>query len=150
MASVVMTDDPEHLSPLWNPLRLAREAGRQASYDGTFGHFVCVDEFGQPSAQERTAGLPMHGEAHTLRFMVQREPKNAVTLFRDTSHRAGGFFAHLHDGERRECDLRGQHGGESAGVRPACCLGRARDSRRTISCPGQGENFSIGLAVSES
>jgi len=30
------------------------------------GHFVCVDGFGGTSEEERAAGLPGHGEAHTL------------------------------------------------------------------------------------
>lgn len=81
LASVVLADDPEKLSPLWNPLRMARDAGRQPRFDGTFGHFVCVDGFGQTSAEERAAGLPGHGEAHLTQFDVTREASpNAVTL----------------------------------------------------------------------
>jgi len=32
------------------------------------GHFICVDGFGPVSAEERKAGLPMHGEAQVLRW----------------------------------------------------------------------------------
>src|SRR6476659_729031 len=46
MVSVVMTDDPERLNPLWDPSRIALEQGRQANFTGSAGHFVCVDGFG--------------------------------------------------------------------------------------------------------
>jgi hypothetical protein len=81
IASVVLMDDTEKLSPLWNPMRLAREAGREARFAGATGHFVCVDGFGQPSAEERTAGMPQHGEAHITRFeMTLDEAGNAVSF----------------------------------------------------------------------
>jgi len=64
IASLVMTDDAQKLNPYWNPTRLAREAGRTVQFTGSLGHFVCVDGFGPASAEERAAGLPMHGEAH--------------------------------------------------------------------------------------
>ncbi|HXB69145.1 MAG TPA: hypothetical protein VNY05_12925 [Candidatus Acidoferrales bacterium] len=70
ISNVVMTDDAEKMNPLWNPMRLAREAGRQAQFNGTLGHFVCVDGFGRPSAEERAAGLPQHGEAHITKFDI--------------------------------------------------------------------------------
>jgi hypothetical protein len=71
LASVVLDDDPQKLSPFWNPIRMAREAGRAAHFDGGAGLFVCVDGFGPPSAEEKAAGLPMHGEAHSQLFTVQ-------------------------------------------------------------------------------
>ena len=58
LASITLADDPEKLSPLWNPIRMARELGKTAKYDGGAGLFVCVDGFGPPSAEERAAGLP--------------------------------------------------------------------------------------------
>jgi len=70
IASLVMTDDAQKLSPYWNPTRLAREVGRTAPATGSLGHFVCVDGFGPASAEERAAGLPMHGEAHVTTFQV--------------------------------------------------------------------------------
>lgn len=70
LVSLVMTDDAEKLNPMWNPIRLAREQGRQAQFSGSAGHFVCVDGFGQVSNEERAAGLMQHGEAHTLKFAV--------------------------------------------------------------------------------
>ena len=64
MANLVLQEDPEKLSPLWNPVRMAREAGQRGSSGGSMGHFVCVDGFGQVSREERAAGMPGHGEAH--------------------------------------------------------------------------------------
>jgi hypothetical protein len=68
IASVILADDPEKLSPLWNPMRLARELGHESPFNGGLGHFVCVDGFGGVSPEERAAGLPGHGEAHLTRF----------------------------------------------------------------------------------
>src|SRR5437773_12185832 len=53
LANLVLKDDPEKLSPLWNPLRLAREAGHKTEFGYSFGHFVCVDGFGLSSNAER-------------------------------------------------------------------------------------------------
>ncbi len=83
LMSLTLADDPEKLSPLWNPIRMARELGRPATYDGGGGHFVCVDGFGAPSAEEKAAGLPFHGEAHTEMFEVHSGhsgSSTAVTL----------------------------------------------------------------------
>jgi len=73
LASVTLSGDAVAPDPLWNPVRLARENGRPAQFSGAFGHFVCVDGFGQPSPSEKAAGMPMHGEAHLLRFGVNRD-----------------------------------------------------------------------------
>ncbi|MEO8051596.1 MAG: hypothetical protein ABI833_14350 [Acidobacteriota bacterium] len=70
IASLVMTDDAQKLSPYWNPAHLAREVGRTVPATGSLGHFVCVDGFGPASPEERAAGLPMHGEAHVTTFQV--------------------------------------------------------------------------------
>lgn len=78
LASVVLKDDPEKLNPLWNPMRMARELGQPAHFDGGAGLFVCVDGFGPPAAEEKTAGLPMHGEAHSQIFQVN-STKNGAT-----------------------------------------------------------------------
>jgi hypothetical protein len=44
------------------------------------GHFVCVDGFGPVSPEERTAGLPGHGEAHRVIWeKVSSERTNAST-----------------------------------------------------------------------
>src|SRR4051812_17735493 len=51
IASVVMSDDPEKLNPMWNT------TGRAGDFNGINGHFVAVDGFGQSSNEERAAGL---------------------------------------------------------------------------------------------
>jgi hypothetical protein len=76
-ASVVLADDPEKLSPLWNPMRLAREVGEKNTFDSALGHFICVDGFGPTSPEEETAGLPGHGEAHQTPFAVKFYAKEA-------------------------------------------------------------------------
>jgi hypothetical protein len=68
MANLLLADDPEKLNPFWNPMRMSRELGREARYEGGAGHFVCVDGFGPVSAEEKAAGLMMHGEAHSQMF----------------------------------------------------------------------------------
>ena len=80
IVNLVLKDDPEKLSPLWNPVRLARELGQTREAGGSAGHFVCVDGFGQPSTEERASGMPMHGEAHFEKWDVVKAVKNgAVT-----------------------------------------------------------------------
>ena len=79
MANLILRDDPEILSPLWNPMRMAREAGRKAPGPGT-GHFVCVDGFGPVSPEEQAAGLPGHGEAHRQPCEVRYSGRQGKTL----------------------------------------------------------------------
>ena len=81
-AHVVLLDDAEKLSPLWDPIRLAREAGEKNDFDGAMGHFVCVDGFGDVSHEEEAAGLPGHGEAHRAPYEVKYYNKDgrATTL----------------------------------------------------------------------
>ena len=59
MTALTLKGDPEKLSPFGDP---ARMGGR------ILGHFVCVDGFGDTSAEERAAGLPGHGEAHLAQW----------------------------------------------------------------------------------
>src|SRR5437773_10904535 len=61
LANLILRDDPEKLSPFWNPKRYAREAGRKHSGYGMV-RFICVDGFGPVSPEEKDAGLPGHGE----------------------------------------------------------------------------------------
>jgi hypothetical protein len=78
-ARVVLVDDPEKLSPLWDPIRMAREAGEKNIPDSVQGHFICVDGFGSASSQEKAAGLPFHGEAHGAKFDVKSYAKEGTT-----------------------------------------------------------------------
>lgn len=85
LTNLVLADDSEKLSPLWNPMRMARELGRSPQFNPeVLGHFVCVDGFGPASGEERAAGLPGHGEAHLQSFEVRHSGKegrtSAITL----------------------------------------------------------------------
>lgn len=91
LSRLVLKDDPEHFSPLWDPgqyppAAAGRGAGGSAPEsgapgrgtqagrgggNGVNGHFVAVDGFGQPSAEDRAAGLPQHGEAHVTLMDVK-------------------------------------------------------------------------------
>ncbi len=64
--SFVLKGDTEELTPLWEPLRAASEAGEPIQAGVSAGHFVCVDGFGRSSEEEQAAGLSNHGEAHRL------------------------------------------------------------------------------------
>jgi hypothetical protein len=70
LANLVLTGDPEKLSPFWNPVRMAREAGEKPGSGPAMGHFVCVDGFGPVSPEEKAAGLPGHGEAHVVPWQI--------------------------------------------------------------------------------
>ena len=70
LANLVLADDPEKLSPYWNPVRMARESGVTLPAGSAMGHFVCVDGFGPVSTEENAAKLPGHGEAHTVPWEV--------------------------------------------------------------------------------
>lgn len=63
IAKITIAADKDSVNPLWDPLRVNREAGRRPRPTGSTGHFLCLDAFGAPSAEERAAGLEFHGEA---------------------------------------------------------------------------------------
>ena len=79
LASIVLKDDVEKLNPLWNPMRMERELGHKPHFDGGAGLFVCVDGFGPVSAEEKAAGLPMHGEAHAQKYAVTSRREGSAT-----------------------------------------------------------------------
>ena len=78
--NLVLRADAAKLSPLWNPARLAREAGKPSRGGASLGHFVCVDGFGPVSAQERAAGMPGHGEAHVQPWELRTSNKKDGVL----------------------------------------------------------------------
>src|SRR5437763_11276402 len=62
MLRLLIQGDSLGLSPFGNP-EMAPEVPDNRKLQGPMvGHFVCVDGFGSPSAEERAAGLAMHGE----------------------------------------------------------------------------------------
>lgn len=80
MVQLVLRDDAEKISPLWNPMRFARENGQNRPNGFSRGHFVCVDGFGPVSPEERAAGLPMHGEAQTQPWQMLSSEKKGNAL----------------------------------------------------------------------
>jgi hypothetical protein len=80
VASISLLSDTAKFNPLWNPERMARERGATNPWRTPgFGHFVCVDGFGDVSADEAKAGLPGHGEAHQRHYEVRRLDKEGAT-----------------------------------------------------------------------
>ncbi len=75
MVSLTLKDDAEKMNPMWDSFRADIEAGKPVRQGGSAGHFVCVDGFGPVSGEERKAGLPGHGEAHTLPWVTQASSK---------------------------------------------------------------------------
>jgi len=84
LVNLVLKDDPQQMSPFWNPIRMARELGQPNNFGTSLGHFVCVDGFGPVSEEEKAAGLPGHGEAHTRPWEMRhsaREGRVAAVSF---------------------------------------------------------------------
>jgi hypothetical protein len=79
MAEIILADDQQKTDPLWNPVAIARQVGLKPPTNYYRGHFVCVDGFGPASTEERDAGLPMHGEAHTLPWTLESFAKQGRT-----------------------------------------------------------------------
>lgn len=81
LANLVLAEDPGKQSPFWNAPRMARELG-QKTKGGGIGHFVCVDGFGPVSDEEKAAGMPGHGEAHTVPLELRASGKqgNVATM----------------------------------------------------------------------
>ncbi len=105
MAQILLKDDKEKLNPLWNPYWIARQAGLNRPTNFYRGHFVCVDGFGPVATEERDAGLPMHGEAHTLPWepgLNRKEGNTTSASFSvnlPLSHEVFTRTYHLVDGE---------------------------------------------------
>jgi hypothetical protein len=82
MIRLLLKGDEEKLNPFGNPERFGTQASQKPFT--VLGHFICVDGFGPVSAEERKAGLPMHGEAQALRWGAMASGKlggtAAVTL----------------------------------------------------------------------
>jgi hypothetical protein len=79
MVNLVLVDDPDKMNPLWDPIRMAREARAKSEFGTSLGHFVCVDGFGPVSDEEQAAGLPGHGEAHEAPWEVKFSGKEGNT-----------------------------------------------------------------------
>jgi hypothetical protein len=64
--------------PLWNPIRMARQAGQSSPPNPGIGHFLCLDGFGSQSPEETAAGIPFHGEASRQIFRKVRTDNEAA------------------------------------------------------------------------
>ena len=84
LANLVLRDDADKLSPYWNTDRALRASGKTPERPaGALGHFLCLDGFGEPSKEERAAGIPFHGEANGQTFETHEESVaggSAITL----------------------------------------------------------------------
>jgi len=80
MVNLVLRDDSEKLSPFWNAERAQRATGSAPSRpSASLGHFLCLDGFGAPSAEESAAGIPFHGEANRQQFEPLQESHNGAS-----------------------------------------------------------------------
>jgi hypothetical protein len=75
----LLAGDAHKIDPLWNPMRLEREAGEKVVFRPGMGSFLCVDGFGPASPEESAAGLPMHGEAQQAQWTTSYNGKGGNT-----------------------------------------------------------------------
>ncbi len=68
------------LNPIWEPARMAREAGGRPRASSSTGHFLCVDGFGPISSDEQKAGYVGHGEATRLPWDVLTSTSTSVSF----------------------------------------------------------------------
>jgi len=88
-----ITDKVTSVNPLWTPPWPSIEPSLYdpASHPeygdsaeshllaGLMGHNVCLDTYGGPSAEEATAGMPIHGEAPTAKYQ-ENGPAESISL----------------------------------------------------------------------
>ena len=79
IASILLSNDGRKIDPLWNPMRLEREAGEKVVFRSGTGSFLCLDGFGPVSPEERAAGLPFHGEALEAQWETRYSGKQGST-----------------------------------------------------------------------
>lgn len=126
-----IADKASGVNPLWTPAWASIEpsaydprrhpeygGGADASLlAGIMGHNVCLDIFGGPSADEALAGLPVHGEASTARFDIDRRDAS-LTMRTELSQAQLGFERRI-DVLGRAVRIREQVRNLSAADRPA-------------------------------
>jgi hypothetical protein len=95
-----ISDKATGVNPLWTPHWPSIEPSgydraRDAIYGetaeamllaGIMGHNLCLDIFGGPSAEEAAAGLPVHGEASTARFVIAPHDERSLSMHADLRH----------------------------------------------------------------
>lgn len=81
LANLILRGDADKLSPYWNTDRALNPNGPlTAPLAGAIGHFLCLDGFGAPSAEEAAAGIPFHGEASKQPFETASTTATTITL----------------------------------------------------------------------
>ena len=86
MLRILIQGDPQGLSPYGNPEMVPQVPDNRKLQGPMVGHFVCVDGFGSPSAEEQAAGLAMHGEAYLQPWkLVASEKQGATTTVKFTA-----------------------------------------------------------------
>ncbi|MFB3777200.1 MAG: hypothetical protein ACE141_06290 [Bryobacteraceae bacterium] len=87
MLRILMQGDSQGLSPFGNPEMVPQVPDNRKFQGPMVGHFVCVDGFGSPSAEERKAGMAMHGEAYLQPWrLVSSEKQGATTTVKFTTN----------------------------------------------------------------
>ena len=121
--NLVLLDDAERLSPLWNPVRHAREAGEANQFGGGVWPFRLRGRL-----RLGLSGGAGRGTARTrrsVRAAMANRPVGKGRAHRShhvsyaSAARARELYAHVADGGWRKRDLRGKLAGERVGVRPA-------------------------------
>ena len=109
-----IADKATAVNPLWTP---AWPSIEPSAYDpaghpeygggvdapllaGIMGHNLCLDIFGGPSAEEAVAGLPVHGEVSTARFITRRDGPVGLTLSTELPEARLGFERRIELGDR--------------------------------------------------
>ena len=154
-------DKETGVNPLWTPDwpsidPAAYDRSRHPEYGGgvdaallagIMGHNLCLDIFGGPSPEEAAAGLPVHGEASTARFEIDRANTSIVM-------RAMLPLANLQvERELELVDLPGagaespRERAEPVGDRSAGRLDRARHPRPAVPSEGRHRVPCVGVAI---
>ena len=79
MLRIQIQGDAQGLSPFGNPELVPSVPDNRKLTGAMVGHFVCVDGFGSPSADERKAGIAMHGEAYLAPWKLTASEKQGST-----------------------------------------------------------------------
>ena len=86
MLRLLIQGDSQGLSPYGNPEMMPQVPDNRKFQGAMVGHFVCVDGFGSPSAEERAAGMAMHGEAYLQPWkLVVSEKQGGTTTVKFTA-----------------------------------------------------------------
>jgi hypothetical protein len=87
MLRVLIQGDAGGISPFGNPEMVPNVPDNRKLQGAMVGHFVCVDGFGSPSAEERKAGAQMHGEAYLQPWkLVSSEKQGGTTTVKFTAN----------------------------------------------------------------